>query len=175
MKKNDFPKLVTHGEIKPGDIGFARTTGFLGFLIRVGELLKWRNGIWNHVFVVVSTGDLGNEIIIAQATLRGVVISPLKELMDKSIGIRIIPCPAPKPEKVVEFSMAQKGKPYGLGSILCIGLDILTPDWFVSFRRNGTWICSAVSGEALRYGGLYFDWKDIYTVTPTQLWLQVKP
>jgi len=162
-------------EIHIGDTGYARTTGFLGFLIRVGEKLKWRNGLFNHAFTVINEAESYEEIKIVQATLRGVIVSPLSEMMAASINIEILP-PAPSWDrvKIAEFAKEQVGSDYGLMSILCIGLDILTPEWFVSFRRNGTWICSALAEESNRYGGMLKSWKDIYTVTPTLGYIEHK-
>jgi len=171
-----MPRLVTEGEIKVGDIGFAHTTGVLGGLIRAGEKLKWRECEWNHAFVVVSVGELASDIWIAEATLKGVVISNLHNMIESGASIRIVrPPKGADPNRVADFAHAQVGKPYGILSDLCIATDILTPDWFISVRRNGTWICSALAAEALRYGGVYFDWEDIYTVTPTQLWIAIRP
>jgi hypothetical protein len=165
----------TADKVRVGDIGFARTTGALGFLIRVGEKLKWRDGKYNHVFVVTKEGSNWDEVEIIQATLRGVIRSKMKDLIKKSSVISIFTPPEGcDPKKVAEFVEKQLGDSYGLGSIFCIGLDILTPEWFISFRRNGTWVCSAVSAEALRYGGWLQRWPDIYGVTPTTLFLAHK-
>jgi Permuted papain-like amidase enzyme, YaeF/YiiX, C92 family len=161
-------------EIKVGDIGFARTKGVLGRLIRYGEYLKFRSSDFNHTFIVVSTGATYDEIFVIQATLKGVRLDRLSSLFENASEIHIV---APPPEvnrrKIALFAISQIGHPYGLMSIACIGLDILTPDWFISTRRNGTWICSALTAEALRYAGWFVDWKDIYTVTPTGLWLVI--
>ena len=157
-------------EIKRGHIGYARTTGFLGFLIRVGERLKWRNGDSNHAFIVVDEGDTYETIWIVQATLRGVVKSTLAPLLENSYVVDIYP-PAVNahPELVVIFAENEIGSPYGLMSICCIALDITTPDWFIAFRRKNTWICSALAGESMRFAGWYDDVPDIYCQTPTQL------
>jgi hypothetical protein len=41
-------------------------------------------------------------------------------------------------------------------------------------RREGTWICSALAHEAMRFAGVYFDVPDIYMVSPTNLQLLMK-
>ena len=157
-------------EIRRGDVGYARTTGLLGLLIRVGERLKWRNGDSNHVFIVVEEGATYDEVWIVQATLRGVVKSTLASMMATSYDIDVHrPAPNANPGLVALFAEREIGNPYGLLSILCIALDITTPDWFVAFRRKNTWICSALAGEAMRFGGWYDDVPDVYCQTPTQL------
>jgi len=175
MSKQKQPcQLITHQEIRPGDTGFARTNGLLGLLIRIDEFFKWRNGKFNHAFTVVSHGDNANDIWIVQATLKGVVLSRLQELMDNSTLVEILPAPeGADRKKIIEFAHLQVGDPYGVISDVCIGVDILTPEWFWSVRRNGTWICSALAGEAIRYSGYYINIPDIYSNTPTQLYIQL--
>jgi hypothetical protein len=73
------------------------------------------------------------------------------------------------PEEVVKFMRLQVGERYGFLTIASIALDILTPK-FVSLRRDGTWICSAVAAEALRFAGWYHTWGDVYEVMPSDLW-----
>lgn len=161
-------------ELRIGDIGFARTKGFMGRLIRLGEWLKFRSCDFNHTFVVVSTGLSYNDTWIVQAELRGVSLRRLSEILPDASEIHIIhPPKGVDGLKVAEFALRQLGDPYGLVTILCIALDITTPDWFLEFRRNWSWICSALTGESLRYAGWLFDFKDIYTVTPTELWKAV--
>ena len=165
------PKItVLNSEIKPGYIGFTRTTGVLGRLIQTGEKLKFKDGEYNHAFVVVSLGSSPDDVWIVQATLKGVVLSHMSDLYPTTSEILICPPSATVSlDSVVEFANAQVGDPYGLMSDICIAVDILSPEWFWSVRRNGTWICSALAAEALRYGGMLENWGDIYTVTPTQL------
>jgi hypothetical protein len=161
---------VVGGEIKPGYIGFSRTTGVLGRLIQVGEKWKFGDGEYNHAFVVVSLGSSHDDVWIVQATLKGVILSRMEDLYPTTSEILLVPPPSEcDPEKVAVFAHAQVGEPYGLLSDVCIAVDILTPVWFWSVRRDGTWICSALAAESLRYAGMLENWPDIYGVTPTQL------
>jgi len=176
MSKKDRPPCVVNlqpSEIKAGDTGYARTTGFMGFLIRVGEKLKWRNGKYNHAFTVIEAGDTYDDIKVVQATLRGVIVSSFADVMVGAYLIDVLPAHESwRREDIVRFALEQVGDPYGILSILCIAIDILSPDWFIEFRRNLTWVCSAVSGEALRFGGMLKSWGSIYDVTPTNLFLE---
>jgi hypothetical protein len=167
-------RLITHGEIKPGDLGWAKTTGLLGLLIRFGEWLKFRKADYNHAFTVVGVSETG-EVHIVEATLRGVKFSLLSDLLDKGATVEILPPPSHADRtRIIEFNLKQVGDHYSLLSDVCIALDILTWDNFPSVRRNGTWQCSALQMEALRYAGYFADWGDIYTVTPTQSYEIVK-
>jgi len=158
-------------EIGMGYTGYAKTTGQVGRLIRIGERIKLHHSTYNHVFTVIGTGDTYEDIIVVQATpVHGIIVSKLTEISQAAMIIDLLPPPRGcSGEKVAEFANNQVGDPYDILTIACIALDVLTPEWFVAFRRPGSWICSALGGEALRFGGFYLDLGDIYTITPQQL------
>jgi hypothetical protein len=160
-----FVKSDTREPI-PGDICFSHSSGWMAKCIRFAEFLRWRKGsYWNHA-CVISRVDQDGTVHVIQATLKGVVESPLE-----SIGQYVIIEPPYRVNRnrILEFTKAQIGMSYGVLSILSIMFDIISPSWFPSFRMPRTWICSAVTGEALRYGGWHHDWDDLYCVTPSQL------
>jgi len=73
------------------------------------------------------------------------------------------------PNRTLAFARSRVGNKYGYLTIVSVCVDELTPAWFhVPFRRPGTWICSALGSEALRYGGWLWDWPDIYAVDPAE-------
>ena len=75
-----------------------------------------------------------------------------------------------EPARTLQFARLQVGDQYGFFDIMAIGIDKVTPNWFhVPFRRPGTWICSALAAESLRFGGWLHDWDDIYDVDPAEL------
>jgi len=150
----------------PGDIVFAHSNGIMGRAIRFGEFLRWRKGShWNHA-CVISRVDKDGVAYVIQADIKGV-----NEARLDSVGDYIILEPPARVNrnKILAFTKAQVGSKYGILSILSIVTDIISPNWFPAMRRKNTWICSAVTGEALRYGGWLQNWADIYTVTPAQL------
>jgi len=158
-------------EIGMGFTGYAKTDGQVGRLIRIGERIKFHHATYNHVFTVIGTGDTYEDIIVVQATpVHGIIVSKLTEISQSAMIIDLLPPPKGcNGGKVAEFANNQVGDPYGLLTIACIAIDVITPEWFVAFRRPGSWICSAIGGEALRFGGFYLDLGDIYTITPQQL------
>lgn len=158
-------------EIKVGYTGYAKTNGQVGRLIRVGERIKLHHSTYNHVFTVIQTGATYDEILVVQATpVHGIIVSKFTDISSSASLITVLEPPRDcDGEKVAEFANEQVGDPYGLLTIACIAVDVLTPEWFVAFRRPGSWICSALGGEALRFGGFYIPVGDIYTITPQQL------
>jgi len=161
-------------EIKVGDTGYAKTNGEVGRLIRVGEKIKLHHSTYNHVFTVVKAGATYDEIMVVQATpVHGIILSKFTDISSSASIINLLTPPTGcDGGKVAEFATKQLGDPYGLLTIACIAIDVLTPEWFVAFRRPGSWICSALGGEALRFGGFYIPVGDIYTITPQQLFDQ---
>jgi len=158
-------------EIRIGDTGYAKTDGQVGRLIRIGERIKFHHATYNHVFTVVREGDTYETIWVVQATpKKGIILSRFSEISNYAQIVTVLPPPEGcNGTNVAIFANKQLGDPYGLLTIACIAIDVLTPEWFVAFRRPGSWICSALGGEALRFGGFYLDCGDIYTITPQQL------
>ena len=150
----------------PGDICFAHSNGLMGRAIRFAEFLRWRKGShWNHACVISRVDQDGTAYVI-QAQLIGVAEARLD-----SVGEYVIiePPRGVNRNKVLAFTKAQVGSKYGILSSISIVFDIISPDWFPSLRMPRTWICSAVTGEALRYGGWLHNWDDLYCITPSQL------
>jgi len=162
---------------QPGDIGFAHSNGWMGKAIRFGERIRWgeKPSHWNHAFVVdrvemvgsVSDGTARFVTYIIQAEPSGVTDD--KPIESVGAYTLVEPHPDHSRKDILAFARAQVGSHYGWLSIASCALDCMTPNWFPSLRRAGTWICSALVGEALRYGGWLHDFGDIYTVTPAQL------
>ena len=156
--------------LKAGLIGFARTTGVMGRLIRVGEWLKFRRSEFNHVFVIDRVEN--GVAYVLQATMRGVTNTAT--LDDIAPGGSYWLLTVPKETDVVKmlrFGRAQIGERYGFLTVAAIALDILSWSWVPSFRgaRKASWECAALTGEMLRFGGWLYNWRDVYDVMPQEL------
>jgi len=155
--------------VQPGDIGFARTTGIMGRLIRLGEWLKFRKSTFNHQFIL--DREVDGVWYVIQATLRGITDSATLDSVARSGTYVTMPPPDEVDRaRVLQFARAQVGLEYGYWTILAISLDILTWQWVPSLRgaRKQSWICSALTCEALRFGGWLHNWLDVYDVMPQQ-------
>ena len=162
--------------IEAGDIGFARTTGAMGRMIRLGEWISFRKGDqWNHAFVIDRVEN--GVAYVLQATLKGVTnTATLDEVAPGGRYITFAPPEIVMSKELLYFARKQVGLRYGYWTIVAIAIDIVTWQWFPAFRgaRKQSWICSALVGESLRYGGWYTPLLDIYTVTPAQLYCALK-
>ena len=157
---------------KPGSIGVAHTPGAMGLLIRVGEAIRFHRGSnWNHAFIVSDQVNENGSPYIIQAQIRGVTDSMALEELPGTY--KILPMPkGVNRARVLQFAKAQVGIRYGILTIASIAIDILTWNWFPSFRagRKQSWICSALAFESLRFGGYLRNVVDIYEVTPAELY-----
>lgn len=158
-------------DCKPGTLVFAHTSDAIGWAIRLGEWLRWRKGDhWNHV-AIIDRVDNGVPYV-TQAAFGGVTdTAPLASLGD----YELVELPEyVQASDVLYFSRKQVGDEYGWGTILALAFDIITPSWFPTLRpaKKGrpSWICSALVGESLRFGGWYHPWPDPMMVTPAQLY-----
>lgn len=136
----------------------------MGRLIRFGEKVKFHHAEWNHVAILDRFED--GEWYVIQAEARGV--TNFRKLSEVGDSYQVVPCPAAAP-LVLEFARGEVGRKYGFIQLLCDAIDLVTPLWFVAFRRPNTWVCSSLAGEALRAGGWIHRWKDSYCVTPQEL------
>ena len=152
-----------------GDVGFAKTKGWMGRAIRLGEWVKFRKSEFNHMFIL--DREVDGVWYIIQATMKGVTDTATLESVSKTGTYVLIAPPAGADRaRLLQFARAQVGLEYGYWTILAISLDILTWQWVPSLRgaRKQSWICSALSCEALRFGGWLHNWLSIYDVMPQQ-------
>ena len=153
--------------MQAGDLIFCRGRGAIARAIRIGEWLRGHRGRWNHVAVISAVGPKGIEVI--QAEGRGVTRRVLWSIEDVALGgeVEVV---TPNCDQVaqVAFLRSQVGRSYGFVTIASICVSIVVP-WFLTVRIRNTWICSALVGEALRFGGWLHPWGSVYTVTPADL------
>lgn len=147
--------------MNPGDLLFCRGTGIVSRAIRFGE----HGARWNHV-AWLDRYENGCWYV-GQAEAHGVTTDKTLD----SLGYYHIVHPPPEVdrEKLLRFLRAQVGDRYGWVTIASIVATLIAPDW-LNVMTPGTWICSAVVAEGLRFGGWYHDWTDIYQTEPQELY-----
>lgn len=160
--------------MQAGDLVFAHSHGLVSKGIRWAEIVRFRGGdAYNHVATLDQWWPVGNGgyWTVIQAESRGITnFRRLDEVAHKGGTYTIIQPPASvDTAKQLEFLRAQVGDPYGFLTIVSILVNLFIPK-FINVELPGTWICSAVASEALRYGGWLCNWPDIYEVAPAQLY-----
>ena len=160
-------------QLNVGDVIFAHARrDFIGRAIQFGEWLRWRGGHkWNHAAIIV--GVEPGRVRIVQAESRGVTSkwfsSPSDIAPNGNVVVVKPPSSLTSVLRAVDFADAQVSDSYGFVTIFSIAVSIVVP-WFLTIRKPGTWICSALVGESLRAGGWLHDWPDVYMVSPAQLY-----
>ena len=154
--------------MQPGDLIFAHTNDIVGKGIRWAERIRFRGGAaFNHVATVYAFDD--GEWNVIQAQARGITVCPLSSVAPNGTYTIIQPPTSVDTAKQINFLEKQVGDPYGFLTIASILVNMFLPK-FIDVELPGTWICSAVAAEALRFGGWYHSWPDIYETSPAQLW-----
>jgi hypothetical protein len=154
-----------------GDVGFARTKGVMGWLIRLGTWLKFRKARFNHQFAIDDRVDTDGTPFVIQATMRGVTnTARFDEIAPGGTVVTMAPPDIVDRAKFLEFLHQQVGLEYGFITDTAMAIDIVTWDWVPSFRgaRKNSWQCSALINEALRFGGWLHPWVDIYAILPDE-------
>lgn len=167
------PVFIEESDAQVGDLVFAHSPGLMGRAIRLGERIKkpWRKGSrWNHV-AIVDLIDRDGKVYVIQAEAKGVTNHRTLEQVAPGGELQLVANNMATDDvaQMMLFARGEVGAKYGWLTILAIVVAILTPDWF-TFRRPGTWICSALVAESLRCGAAIVRWPDIYEVTPAQVW-----
>ncbi len=148
-----------------GDLVAYDSPGDVAWALKLAQRIRW-HGDKNH-FAWLDRQDSTGQWFIGQAEGCGVTIDkPL--VLGPNDAVVKIPTGCDR-EKFLFFARAQVGRKYGFLTILSIFLTELMP-MAVNVMLPDTWICSAVVGEALRFGGWYHDWPDIYQCAPDELW-----
>lgn len=164
-------------DAKAGMLVYCHSSGVIGSAIRLVQHLA--NDVdyqWNHVAILDK--KVGNRWYVIQAEAHGVtgtrsdgteyLSRPLSTVAgDGYYEVREVP-DGVDPAKVLEFARSQVGEHYGFITIASIVTSLLTPK-FINVMLSNTWICSALTAEALRFGGWLHSWGDIYQVRPAQL------
>lgn len=177
---------VELAEARPGDLVFCHSAGIVGGAIRLAESFRrdWDDDHlaseqpgdeWNHVAVLSSCVGASHNPFnwwVIQAEGRGVTESLLGDVApDGRYEIVRLPTGC-EPARVLAFMRLALGDRYGFVTIASIVATLLSPRFF-NVMAPGTWICSAVAAEALRFAGWLHDWPDIYQVSPAELWMAI--
>lgn len=161
--------------MKPGDIGFAHTTGIMGRAIRFGEAIRGakNDAKWNHAFIIYQPVSEGKDTdwYVIQAEASGVTCDKLLSEVAPGGDYEIIYNQFDA-EKVLAFAESQVGAKYGFVTIASCVLDILLPD-SICLRKSDSWICSGLVAASLMFAGWPASTTvaraDLYSITPAEL------
>jgi len=148
-----------------GDLVFYDSPGDVAWVLKVAQRIRWK-GDKNHVAWLDHQAADGSWFI-GQAEGCGVTDDKPLILGPNDVIVKVpIGCDR---AKALTFWRAQVGLKYGFLTIVSELFTLLSPKFF-DVMLPDTWICSALAGEGLRFGGWYRASGDIYQVTPDELW-----
>jgi hypothetical protein len=176
--------IIPLSEAQPGDLVAFNTRGMFGRLIQLGQWLRRADRPfrrWHHIAVIVdhfpdatghgSDGDPADPAswIVVQAARR--VDKVWLDDVSPNRPFAVLRCPdGVNRSEVVAQANALIGAKYGILSVLSIAFNLLTPKFVhVDWRRDSTWICSALGAWCLHAGGWLHPWSSIYEVLPADL------
>lgn len=135
---------------------FTRSHTLDSFVVRV---FTWSR--WSHVGVIV------NGMVIDAMPKSGVRHLSLKKVIAQSSDYEIISVDVPNEKEIIEFGLAQVGKPYDWSAIFSI---VFSRDW----HEEDKWICSELWAAAFEKFGIKAFPTSAQRVTPEDWYKYVK-
>jgi hypothetical protein len=167
------PELIPRGEtaevFEPGDFLLVASKGFGGFLIRVGQFLRFRGEDrkfvkWTHAALIVDTDGT-----LIEAVGSGVREASVKDYRKPDyLVVRIIASPENRAEIVAfaRWALERRAK-YNRLATVSIGLSMLTGSK-LAFYIEGRFVCSGLVARALERSDRIFD-RDPAHIAPGDL------
>ena len=142
--------------VRPGDIILIRGTGWLGWLIRFGARIRYRNddlryAYWSHAALVLSTGGR-----LVEVHALGVGLCGLEKYRKTEFHYVCLDLHDADRAQAVRYGTSCVGQRYGVSSFLLFCLSLAlgdrfhVPDW-------GQQGCVALIVRALQKAGVTFD------------------
>lgn len=164
--------LASLSDVRPGDAVVVDSRGFLPFLIKVGEYIRWKKyRRFSHAAIVTEVnGPNAEDIICVEMEWPVGNRCALAELQAAKECV-ILQAPAEVDRsRAVAYANTQVGTKYALLTIFSISFNLFTPKAFrLDFRRDDTLICSALVAYAWVHGGWISPLGDPFQTTPAEL------
>lgn len=133
---------------------FSSSGSPMGALIRAATWSRW-----SHV-ALVANGE-----VIEATPFYGVRQIKLKDAISRASDSALIELPARDPQRIIEASRSQLGKPYDWTAVLGLGLR---RDW----QERDAWFCSElIAWSAAEAGEPWYRCESLRRVTPQHLWM----
>lgn len=148
--------------VMPGDMILLRRSGFVSWVIRVGERLRLRRADVSH------TAFCESSQVLIESLTRGTVRTQLSAYRHTEYWIVRAGLTGDDALQAVAFARSCVGEQYGWLTDLGIALRFLTPGRGLWFGMNGTAICSGLCAEAQVRGWAIYP-VDAAAISPQEL------
>lgn len=152
----------------PGDFFLEDGKGLVSSIIRLGEKIYQHDSFcWaTHAGLIVSSaGDT------VEAEGNGVIRSSIETHIKSGMRFQVVDSGLDPRGRELAVEVAERwvGVTYGYVTILSIGIDMLSPDFFWRIRSPHSLICSELVMRALYHGGAESPRIDFGMVKPSDL------
>lgn len=164
--------------LKPGDIGFTKIGGRLGWWISLGQFITGDPGKFSHVFVVLDNNE------VAEAMPFGSRIQPLDRQYGSEVGYVKVNLTDEQRAALVNYGRARLDRPGGIRysfvnylALALARLGIKPRKLREYITRSDRQICSAMADDFLTNGAGYHvfcDGRLPQDVVPSELWYELQ-
>jgi hypothetical protein len=151
-----LPGEIVTGPLRRGDLLLIRGPGWLGWAIRVGAWIRFRNddrryGYWSHAALVVT--DAGH---LLEVHARGVGLFGIEKYRDVDFCYVRLDLPEEARRAAAGYAYAHLGERYDLVGCLLLGLTAVLCDLY-RVPDTGKPGCVSLIARALQRAGMTFD------------------
>lgn len=165
-------QIAERMNLRPGDLGFTRITGFTGWWVNLGQALTGDANRFTHVFVVM------DDDTIIEAMPAGARFAPLDREYKTDVMYARLPLTDEQRAKVVLEARRLMARPGGIGYSFADYLALALAHWGIKpkflrayIAKSGRMICSQLADYLMRHAGLHLfdDGRLPQDVTPGDL------
>lgn len=158
--------------LKPGDLGFTRITGFTGWWVNLGQAITGDANRFTHVFVVM------DDDTVIEAMPNGARFAPLDREYKTDVLYARLPLTDAQRQQVVVEARRLMARPGGIKYSFTDYLALALKHWGINARllrkyiqKSGRMICSQLADYLISHAGfkLFDDGRLSQDVTPGDL------
>jgi len=158
--------------LKPGDLGFTRITGFTGWWVNLGQAITGDANRFTHVFVVM------DDDTVIEAMPNGARFAPLDREYKTDVLYARLPLTDEQRQQVVVEARRLMARPGGIKYSFTDYLALALKHWGINARllrryiqKSGRMICSQLADYLISHAGfkLFDDGRLSQDVTPGDL------
>ncbi len=164
--------------LRPGDIGFTKIGGLIGWWVSLGQFITGKPGKFSHVFVVLDNNE------VAEAMPNGSRIQPLDRQYGSEVAYVFVNLTEEQRSSLVQYARKRLERPggirYSFVDYLALALARvgIKPQWLRNYiKRSDRQICSQMADDFLTNGAGYHvfcDGRLSQDVVPSELYYELQ-
>ena len=164
--------------LRPGDIGFTKIGGLIGWWVSLGQFITGKPGKFSHVFVVLDNNE------VAEAMPNGSRIQPLDRQYGSEVAYVFVNLTDEQRANLVQYARKRLERPggirYSFVDYLALALARvgIKPQWLRNYiKRSDRQICSQMADDFLTNGAGYHvfcDGRLSQDVVPSEFYYELQ-